>query len=226
MPYKKNAVLESRHLGLVTSAEVEHFQEKINSIAEQMRESVDIEGILRIAENASKLEAIHKSIDKKDVRIAVAKDEAFCFLYDDNIDYLRQCGCEIVYFSPLADNKLPDNIDGLLLYGGYPELHAKALSENVSMRNDIAKKIKEGLPCIAECGGFLYLHEYLETPEKDKYPMAGIIKGMGYNAGRLQRFGYMTLTAKKDTLIASANESFRAHEFHYWNSDCLVKIMR
>ena len=102
MPYKKNAVLESRHLGLVTSAEVEHFQEKISSIAEQMRESVDIEGILRIAENASKLEAIHKSIDKKDVRIAVAKDEAFCFLYDDNIDYLRQCGCEIVYFSPLA----------------------------------------------------------------------------------------------------------------------------
>lgn len=220
MPYKKNAVLESRHLGLVTSAEVEHFQEKISSIAKQMRESVDIEGILRIAENASKLEAIHKSIDKKDVRIAVAKDEAFCFLYDDNIDYLRQCGCEIVYFSPLADNKLPDNIDGLLLYGGYPELHAKALSENVSMRNDIAKKIKEGLPCIAECGGFLYLHEYLETPEKDKYPMAGIIKGMGYNAGRLQRFGYMTLTAKKDTLIASTNESFRAHEFHYWNSDC------
>ena len=96
------------------------------------------------------------------------KMKLFCFLYDDNIDYLRQCGCEIVYFSPLADNKLPDNIDGLLLYGGYPELHAKALSENVSMRNDIAKKIKEGLPCIAECGGFLYLHEYLETPEKDK----------------------------------------------------------
>ena len=90
--------------------------------------------------NAGKLSLIHI--------FAVAKDEAFCFLYDDNIDYLRQCGCEIVYFSPLADNKLPDNIDGLLLYGGYPELHAKALSENVSMRNDIAKKIKEGLPCI------------------------------------------------------------------------------
>ena len=115
------SILEER------SRTIDDISQTINSIAEQMRESVDIEGILRIAENASKLEAIHKSIDKKDVRIAVAKDEAFCFLYDDNIDYLRQCGCEIVYFSPLADNKLPDNIDGLLLYGGYPELHAKSV---------------------------------------------------------------------------------------------------
>lgn len=107
-----------------------------------------------------------------------------------------------------------------MLYGGYPELHAEELSENISMRKDIAGRIQSGLPCIAECGGFLYLHEYLETPEKEKYPMAGIIRGTGYNAGKLQRFGYMSIKAVKDTMLADKNQSFRAHEFHYWNSDC------
>lgn len=220
LPYKKEAVLESRHLGLVTSAEVEHFQEKVNCIARQMKETLDIEGILKIAENASKNEIHCEEKKKRNLRVAVAKDKAFCFLYEDNLDYLRQSGCELIYFSPLSDSKLPDNIDGLLLYGGYPELHAKALSENISMRKDIAGKIQSGLPCIAECGGFLYLHEYLETPEKEKYPMAGVIKGTGYNAGKLQRFGYMSIRAKKDTMLADKNQVFKAHEFHYWNSDC------
>lgn len=220
LPYKKEAVLESRHLGLVTSAEVGHFQEKIDCIAGQMRETIDIDGILKIAKNVSYNEIQHEKTKENHLRIAAAKDEAFCFLYEDNIDYLRQCGCEIVYFSPLSDRKLPDNIDGLLLYGGYPELHAKVLSENESMRKDIADKIHAGLPCIAECGGFLYLHEYLETPEKEKYPMAGVIKGTGYNAGKLQRFGYMTVKSTKDTMLADKNMDFRAHEFHYWNSDC------
>lgn len=220
LPYKKEAVLESRHLGLVTSAEVEHFQEKVTCIASQMKETLDIDGILKIAENASENEIHYKEKKKRNLRIAVAKDEAFCFLYEDNLDYLRQSGCELTYFSPLKDSILPENIDGLLLYGGYPELHAEELSENISMREDIAGRIQSGLPCIAECGGFLYLHEYLETPDKEKYPMAGIIRGTGYNAGKLQRFGYMRVKAVKNTMLADKNQSFRAHEFHYWNSDC------
>jgi len=220
LPYKKEAVLESRHLGLVTSAEVEHFQEKVNCIAGQMKETLDIEGILKIAENASKNEIHYEEKKKRNLKVAVAKDKAFCFLYEDNLDYLRQSGCELIYFSPLTDSKLPDNVDGLLLYGGYPELYAKVLSENISMRKDIAGKIQGGLPCIAECGGFLYLHEYLETPEKEKYPMAGVIKGTGYNAGKLQRFGYMSIRAKKDTMLADKDQGFKAHEFHYWNSNC------
>ena len=179
LPYKKEAVLESRHLGLVTSAEVEHFQEKVTCIASQMKETLDIDGILKIAEDASKNEVHYKEKKKRNLRIAVAKDESFCFLYEDNLDYLRQSGCELVYFSPLKDSSLPDNIDGLLLYGGYPELHAEELSENISMRKDIAGRIRSGLPCIAECGGFLYLHEYLETPEKEKYPMAGNYSVLG-----------------------------------------------
>ena len=158
LPYKKEAVLESRHLGLVTSAEVEHFQEKVTCIASQMKETLDIDGILKIAENASENEIHYKEKKKRNLRIAVAKDEAFCFLYEDNLDYLRQSGCELTYFSPLKDSILPENIDGLLLYGGYPELHAEELSENISMRKDIAGRIQSGLPCIAECGGLSLIH--------------------------------------------------------------------
>ena len=184
-----------------------------------MKETLDIDGILKIAENASENEIHYKEKKKRNLRIAVAKDEAFCFLYEDNLDYLRQSGCELTYFSPLKDSILPENIDGLLLYGGYPELHAEELSENISMRKDIAGRIQSGLPCIAECGGFLYLHEYLETPDKEKYPMAGIIRGTGYNAGKLQRFGYMSVKSVKNTMLADKNQSFRAHEFHYYDSD-------
>lgn len=243
LPYKKGGALESRHLGLVTADEVVHFKEKIDTIAAQMKKSLDLEGILALAETAVPLkenedirEAEEKekepvtALDKPEstglqdtagnkLRIAVAKDAAFCFLYEDNLEYLRANGCELVFFSPLSDKKLPEKIDGLLLYGGYPELHTKALSENETLKSEIKEQILGGLPCIAECGGFLYLHETLETPEKERFPMCGVIAGNGFGTGKLCRFGYMTLTAQKDTMLAAKGETIRAHEFHYWNSD-------
>lgn len=220
-----------------------HFKEKIDTIAAQMKKSLDLEGILALAETAVPLkenedirEAEEKekepvtALDKPEstglqdtagnkLRIAVAKDAAFCFLYEDNLEYLRANGCELVFFSPLSDKKLPEKIDGLLLYGGYPELHTKALSENETLKSEIKEQILGGLPCIAECGGFLYLHETLETPGKERFPMCGVIAGNGFGTGKLCRFGYMTLTAQKDTMLAAKGETIRAHEFHYWNSD-------
>lgn len=243
LPYKKGGELESRHLGLVTADEVVHFKEKIDAIAAQMKKSLDLEGILALAETAVALKEKEDTrgaeekgkepflaLDEKGsmvlpdtaenkLRIAVAKDAAFCFLYEDNLEYLRANGCELVFFSPLSDKKLPEGIDGLLLYGGYPELHTKALSENETLKSEIKERILGGLPCIAECGGFLYLHETLETPEKERFPMCGVIAGNGYGTGKLCRFGYMTLTAQKDTMLAAKGETIRAHEFHYWNSD-------
>lgn len=186
-----------------------------------MKKSLDLEGILALAETAVPLkenedirEAEEKekepvtALDKPEstglqdtagnkLRIAVAKDAAFCFLYEDNLEYLRANGCELVFFSPLSDKKLPEKIDGLLLYGGYPELHTKALSENETLKSEIKEQILGGLPCIAECGGFLYLHETLETPEKERFPMCGVIAGNGFGTGKLCRFGYMTLHGAK-----------------------------
>lgn len=233
LSYQKEAGLDSRHLGLVTAQEVTHFEEKIEQLAENMKKTVDLDSILKIAqteisditvknavgqasENIVK-QAAH-STGQQILRIAAARDAAFCFLYQDNLDYLSRHGCEIVYFSPIKDQCVPDNVQGLLLCGGYPENYAKQLSENVSMRMDIAKKIAGGIPCIAECGGFLYLHEQLEAADGTVYPMAGVIAGRGEKMTHIGRFGYMTLTAQKDTLLAAKGEQLKAHEFHYWNS--------
>jgi cobyrinic acid a,c-diamide synthase len=123
-----------------------------------------------------------------------------------------------VYFSPLNDSKLPENIHGLILSGGYPELYAERLSDNISMRESIYKAVNDGLPTIAECGGFLYLHDELEDNAGKAYQMAGVIHARGCKTQRLQRFGYMTMKAEKDNVLAKKGEEFSAHEFHYWSS--------
>lgn len=219
LPYQKEGLLESRHLGLVTAGEVAHFQDKMDKIAEQMKKSLDLDKIWRLAGSAEPLEECFLPVEKKSLRIAVAKDAAFCFLYQDNIDYLERHGCEVIHFSPLSDREVPQDVQGLLLSGGYPELYAKQLSENVTMRNSVAAAVRKGLPCIAECGGFLYLHRELEAEDGGIFPMAGVIDGRGCKTEKLQRFGYMTLRTKKDTLLAAEGEELRTHEFHYWNSD-------
>ena len=146
------------------------------------------------------------------VRIAVARDEAFCFLYAETLELWERLGAELVFFSPLHDMRLPQT-DALYLPGGYPENHAATLSANVSMRETIKTRIREGLPTIAECGGFLYLHDDI-----DGHPMASVIHGHAFSTPRLQRFGYITLTATSDSLLARAGDTFPAHEFHYYDS--------
>jgi cobyrinic acid a,c-diamide synthase len=146
-------------------------------------------------------------------RLAVARDEAFCFVYEETLALFTALGCEPVFFSPLRDRALPEGIAGLYLPGGYPELYAASLSENASMRRAVRDAVNEGLPTIAECGGFLYLHETL-----DSLPMAGCIPAAAFRTEKLQRFGYVTLTAQRDNLLCPAGDSIRAHEFHYWES--------
>ena len=152
------------------------------------------------------------------VRIGVARDKAFCFYYEDSLDVLRSLGAELVEFSPLRDAALPENIQGLYLGGGYPELYAKQLSENESMRRSVREAVASGLPTIAECGGFLYLHKTLQDASGAKYSMAGVLDAEAYPTGKLSRFGYVTLTAEKNSLLLGALESIPAHEFHYWDS--------
>lgn len=137
---------------------------------------------------------------KAPLRLAVARDEAFCFYYEANLELLQECGAEVVYFSPIHDAHLPENISGLLLGGGYPELAAEALSRNETMLANIRQAIASGMPSLAECGGFLYLHEELQGENGTYYPMAGVIKGRSYNTGKLCRFGYVEIhseSAKK-----------------------------
>ena len=176
--------------------------------------SADTSSVIRIAEDAGR----HLPLEgKAKCRIAVARDEAFCFTYADNLDALREAGAQLSFFSPLHDLKLP-TADGLYLPGGYPELYARALSENAAMRRSIAAAVKNGLPTVAECGGFLYLGQSLEDDQGGVYPMCGVLPGRGFKTEGLRRFGYQTLFAPDDSLLLRAGERIPAHEFHYW--DC------
>lgn len=150
--------------------------------------------------------------------IAVAKDEAFCFYYEDNLDLLKKLGARIRYFSPIRDQEILPEASALYLGGGYPELHAKALSENQEMLKSIREAIQSGMPCIAECGGYLYLKETLTDHDGNEWMMAGVLPGNSHDTGKLGRFGYITVTAKKDGLLGPAGTQFRAHEFHHWDS--------
>ena len=165
-------------------------------------------------------------------RIAVAKDEAFCFYYRDNLRMLEHYGAELVFFSPLHDEKLPENIHGLLLGGGYPELYARQLEENESMRKSIKEALEQQLPSLAECGGFMYLHDTLTDRDGTTYQMAGVIPAECQYMGKLVRFGYVEVQlpqglTEKGTAERPEPEKIKAHEFHYFDStangeDCIA----
>ena len=214
LPKMADCALESRHLGLVTAAEVENLREKLQLMAQQAEKAIDLDGLLALAEEADAVAYEPVELTRQEsIRIAVAKDNAFCFYYEDSLEAMTEMGAELIEFSPLNDEKLPENIHGLYLGGGYPELYAEKLSENTSMLASIRGALEEGLPCIAECGGFMYLTEAI-----GEHPMVGYLPGKCFDNGKLTRFGYVTLRAKEENMLCKAGEEIPGHEFHHW--DC------
>ena len=218
LPKLPEAVIGSRHLGLYTAAEVENLQQKLALLADAAEEHIDWPRLLALCEKEPPALPVEPETPPARVRIAVAQDEAFCFTYAETLEAFRDAGAEVVFFSPLRDTALPENIGGLYLPGGYPELHARELSQNTSLLREIKRKIESGLPTAAECGGFLYLGQSLTDAEGQSWPMAGVLPGEAKDAGRLVRFGYAALSADSDSLLFRAGESFPIHEFHHWDS--------
>ena len=151
-------------------------------------------------------------------------DEAFCFYYQDNLETLEAMNAELRFFSPIHDEKVPGEADGLYLGGGYPELYGKELSENASMRASVRERLAQGMPCIAECGGYLYLKQELADADGISWPMCGVLPEGSRDSGRLSRFGYGIMTAMGDSVLGPVGTSVPAHEFHHWdspeNGDC------
>ena len=218
LPKFPEAVIGSRHLGLYTAAEVENLQQKLALLADAVEEHIDWPRLLALCEKEPPALPVQPETPPARVRIAVAQDEAFCFTYAETLEAFRDAGAEVVFFSPLRDTALPENIGGLYLPGGYPELHARELSENTSLLREIKRKIEFGLPTVAECGGFLYLGQSLTDAEGQSWPMVGVLPGEAKDAGRLVRFGYAALSADSDSMLFRAGESFPIHEFHHWDS--------
>ena len=215
LPRLPECALESRHLGLITADEVADLQEKLRKLAAEAEKTLDFAALLEIARNAPPLRFAPPVLPEAGapVRIGVARDRAFCFYYEDSLDLLRQLGAVLVPFSPLADERLPDGVQGLYLGGGYPELYAAQLAENRTLRGQIREAVHAGMPCIAECGGFMYLTQAIAG-----HAMVGALPGDCFDTGKLTRFGYITATAQGDSLLCRAGEQVPMHEFHHWDT--------
>ena len=191
MPRVEDCLIESRHLGLILPEEIPGLKQRLYKLAQILNDTLEIDEILKLAVEASKIDVPDKlekvdpsfgwSLPKKEkkLRIGLAKDEAFCFFYEDNFRLLQQMGAELVPFSPIHDKKLPKDIQGLLLYGGYPELNGKQLEENQEMRQQIRKPFMIKCRVLAECGGFMYLHQQMEGMDGKLYQMADVITRKG-----------------------------------------------
>lgn len=221
LPRMEGYSLQSRHLGLVPSDEIEDLKEKINLLSGQMERTIDIELLLKIAEQAGDISGVQLPLPEivpppqERVRIAVARDKAFNFYYRDNLDLLEMMGAELVFFSPLNDSRLPGDIDGLYVGGGYPEVFAKELQDNAPMREDIKCNILKGLPAYAECGGLMYMSQSIENRDGEIYEMVGVIPGKSEMTSSLQRFGYVDIEIASDNVLSKPGQRIRAHEFHY-----------
>ena len=223
VPRVEDCVIESRHLGLVLPEEIPELKERLGKLAQVLEDTLDMEGILKLASTAPQL-SVKKDLLEEDeafgfqlpepVRIGVAEDEAFCFFYKDTFRLLETMGARLVRFSPIHDEALPEHLDGLLLYGGYPELKGRELEENTAMRNAVKNALKQGMPCMAECGGFMYLHEEMEDMDGQMRRMAGVIPGNVFRTPRLSRFGYVFLESRRGKDYGR----IPAHEFHYFDS--------
>ena len=243
-PQEKDLQLDSRYLGLKLPGEIEDLQERCDRAAQVLEKSFRLDEFLEMAAAEGKAHPLkiqtpvwmNPLLEKgsaqtcasvgqaeKPVRIGVARDEAFCFYYRDNLRMLEAAGAELVPFSPLRDQKLPDDLDGLLLGGGYPELKAAQLSANTGMCTTVREAILAGMPSLAECGGFMYLHDWIQVKKKEEgnaaeslesYSMAGVLHGNCFDTGRLVRFGYAEFKEKNTGLV------IRGHEFHYFDSSC------
>ena len=236
VPVCETMDIKSRHLGLTMPQEQSELRGHLNAFAKQLEEYLDVDGILELAgysgeklPEAGKTEQSNQTdlnqeetkqdeirpIDSESEpptrRMAVAMDEAFCFYYQENLDFLRQHGWEVVPFSPLHDVALPEQVHAILLGGGYPELYAKNLSANEPMLASIRNAHAEGIKILAECGGFLYLQEHLEDETGRSWPVAGLIHADGFRTEKLSRFGYISLMQNGAVRI-------KGHEFHYWDS--------
>lgn len=229
LPRDEKFIIPDRHLGLYMGDEVKKnidFSYIINTV----EDNLDLDALLKISESKQVFEQncnINDSVEsdlKEKVRLAVAKDEAFCFYYEENLELFKENGIEIVFFSPLHDNKLPVKIDGIYFGGGYPELHAHQLSKNKHMLDAVKKYHHDNGIIYAECGGFMYLSKGIYDVAGSYFDMADIFQFNVRMRKRFSRLGYREVRLKKDCIIGETGDLLYGHEFHYSDIDDSLNI--
>ncbi|RQW78071.1 MAG: cobyrinate a,c-diamide synthase [Geobacter sp.] len=228
--------IPSRHLGLLTADENRLPGEFLDHLAEEIRRQVDLGLLWALANPQPTNETLSfdetKVAPSSDpvVRIAVARDAAFCFMYEDNLRLLQRAGAEIVPFSPLLNDSLPDDISGMYLPGGYPELFADALAANESMKSGIRQAVDEGLPVYAECGGYMYLTQGLrgqlvnsdnDVASQELAPFVGVFPVTTRMLPRRKALGYREIETTGDAMLGPKGTVARGHEFHYSEAEAM-----
>ena len=222
-------------MGLLLPGEITDIKQKILLAALTLEECVDMTSLIAIMNEAkpikckaeipgpyAKATTALTLTTNADLTLAVAYDDAFCFYYKDNLELFEKNGVRIRYFSPLKDEHIPEDEDGLLFGGWYPENHLPALSRNTSMLASVKNAIENGIPSLAECGGFMYLHKAVTDREGNRFEMVGACDGECSYAGRLVRFGYLEIrdiySLSGDDALLKSMIGIRGHEFHYYDS--------
>lgn len=208
--------IPGRHLGLLTGEESPLSEDGIATLIRTISEHVDLGRILELFRSERKKlnPQKEKSVSHR-CRIGVAKDRAFCFYYEDNFDSLRDEGAELCFFSPLEDRSLPENIDGLYLGGGYPELYGQQLSANRSMLAEVKNFAENNKPVYCECGGFMYLTEGIADSDDSFFPMASIFPVRARMQKKRASLGYRQIETTRESFFGPAGSVLRGHEFHY-----------
>jgi len=218
LPRSQNIALPSRHLGLTMASETLTAERLVEMVA-WVETHIDLDALIALARERSPAlpdsPAPQARPSSLPIRIAVARDSAFCFYYQDNLDLLTESGAELVEFSPMRDRELPPDIGGLYLGGGYPELHAAQLSENREMIEAIRRFARAGAPVYAECGGFMYLTEAIVESDGREHPMVGLFPTRARMQSRLAALGYIQPEPAGDGLWLQPGESLRGHQFRY-----------
>jgi cobyrinic acid a,c-diamide synthase len=224
LPRDAGLEVPERHLGLVSGPEHAAGTTLIADIARELSRRLDLQAVETLARGAAPLpipsapDRLRASGGARRGRrpvLAVAHDEAFCFYYPENLELLAQAGCDIEFFKPTRGEMPSPRAVGLYLGGGYPELHARALSTNVGFRERIRDLHTRDAPIYAECGGFMVLTQALVDLSGEEWPMAGLVPGLVRMSDKLAALGYRHATALRTNLLVEQGESLRAHEFRY-----------
>lgn len=218
-PPNKEFSLESRHLGLVPSIELDALKSKFDNLATEIEKYINIDRLIAISESEEiettfELDEFVENNKIENKSIAIAYDKSFNFYYRENIELLQQLGLELKYFSPLEDEKVP-KADYIYIGGGFPEMFGEELEKNQSMRDSIREAHENNTPIYAECGGLMYLGESLQNQDNQEFKMVGILKGKSKMTKSLKRFGYCYGVAKEDNILSKKDEIIKGHEFHH-----------
>lgn len=221
LPKNSGLSLPERHLGLIPAHENEKYIRHIEVIRKQVQSTIDVAAILDLANKAMPMPQIEESrlfsgrkVAER-INIAVAKDKAFNFYYQDNLELLTEQGAEIKFISPLHDSALPPDIQGIYIGGGFPEVYVAELEENVRFKKAVFEAAESGIPVYAECGGLMYISQGIVDFDGNEHAMVGLVPGWAKMQTKRTRMGYTTAEVLHDNILTQKGQILRGHMFHW-----------